>query len=164
MLIEFISGWAAPQSGATNPALMAFPRVLVLILLLLAGALVLFYGKSLYFANWKIALSSAPAVKQRAVEKPAKDPRLKMDAVAARRASREAFLRQHSESNFNVPPVSSKSPNTLSFSIEGTCVSIARISYLGENFTRRQEIGSKSQNCLILIRMCFLEAQPSGHI
>ena len=121
MLIEFVSSFAAPQSGAASySSLMAFPRVVVLVLLLLVGALVLFYGKSLCTSNWKVAVSSTPAVAwvlakfekdpvhtldKAAVEKLAKDHRLNMDSVAARRLSRDMFLATHSEFDFSVPPV-----------------------------------------------------------
>ncbi|KAG0565382.1 hypothetical protein KC19_8G185900 [Ceratodon purpureus] len=120
MLIEFVSSFAAPQSGAASySSLMAFPRVVVLVLLLLVGALVLFYGKSLCTSNWKVAVSSTPAVAwvlakfekdpvhtldKAAVEKLAKDHRLNMDSVAARRLSRDMFLATHSEFDFSVPP------------------------------------------------------------
>jgi hypothetical protein len=121
MLVEFVSGFAAaPQSGAASSGLMAFPRVVVVLLLLLVGALVLFYGKALCGSNWKGAVSSTPAVAwvlakfekdpvhsldKGAVEKLAKDHRLNMDSVAARRLSRDMFLATHSEFDFNVPRV-----------------------------------------------------------
>ena len=119
MLIEFVSAsvWAAPQSGVSSSSVMAFPRVLLLILLILAGALVLFYGKSLSYVKWRIALSTAIVVKRKVVEETVKDHRRHMDAVAARRLSRETFLREHGEFNYNVPPVRSGWSRTFLFSM-----------------------------------------------
>lgn len=99
---------------------MAVPRVVVLVLVLVGGALVLFYGKSLCGSHWKVAVSSSPtvawvlakfekdpvrALNKAAVKGLAKDHRLAMDSVGARRLSRDMFLATHSEFDFNVPPV-----------------------------------------------------------
>ena len=116
MLIEFASSGEVASS-----AVMAFPRVVVVVLVLVVGALVLFYGKTLYSnSNWKAVVSSTPAVawlfakfengpvntsNNVAVQKLAKDHRQHMDSVAARRLSRDIFLATHSEYNFKMPPV-----------------------------------------------------------
>lgn len=114
MFIEFMLGY---QSGEpTTTTWMAIPRVLVLLSLVLVGALVvLHHGKS---SNLKTTLSSSPAgawlmsqfekdpvntLNKTSVEKLAKDHRLNMDSVAARRLSRAKFLELHSEFNHNVP-------------------------------------------------------------
>lgn len=117
-LIEAASCWTTPQNGATTVSAIAFPRALLLILLLVVGALVLIYGKTLCPSKLIISLSSSPVIAwvlskverdpvhqsiKDAKEKPAKDHRLTMDTAEARRWSRDVFLREHSECNFNVP-------------------------------------------------------------
>lgn len=120
MLIE-LAGWAAPQGGVI-PTCMTFPRALVLVALLLVSAFVLFYGRTLNTSSaWKSALSSTPVMawlmskvesdpvhtlNKKAVETLVKDYRLMLDTSNARRMSRDVFLRDHKEFDFNVPPVS----------------------------------------------------------
>ena len=123
MLIEFATSFAAGPgqccSIATSSALMVhFPRVVVLLLM---GVLVLFYGKTFWSSStWKNVVSSTPAVawvmakfeknpvktlNKTSVQSLAIDHRLHMDSVAARRLSRDMFLATHSEFDFSVPPV-----------------------------------------------------------
>lgn len=120
MLIE-IAGWAAPQGGVITSC-MAGPRAFLLLVFLLVGALLVLYGKTIFYSgSWKATVSSAPmvawlltkvesepvkALEKVTVEKLAKDHRLKLDSAAARRLSRSVFLRDHKEFDCNVPPVS----------------------------------------------------------
>lgn len=131
-LIEAASCWTTPQNGATNISAIAFPRALLLILLLVVGALVLIYGKTLCPSKLIISLTSSPVIAwvlskverdpvhqsiKDAKEKPAKDHRLTMDTAEARRWSRDVFLREHSECNFNVPSVRWMLSSAFPFSI-----------------------------------------------
>lgn len=132
MLIE-VAGWVAPHGSLISSWMASVPRALLLLVLLLAGALILFYGRSLYSSasTWRAALSAVPPVAWMLskASKGSNSPKNKsdkrtcvaekipnQDTVEGRRLSRSEFYRLNKQFDYNSSPVSDPSPS-LSFSI-----------------------------------------------
>ena len=133
MLIE-VAGWVAPHGSLISTWMASIPRALLLLVLLLAGALILFYGRPLYSSasiTWRAALSAVPPMawmlskafkgsnspNNKSCDKttcvPEKIPN--QDTVEGRRLSRSEFYRLNKQFDYNSSPVSHPSPS-LSFS------------------------------------------------
>lgn len=126
MLIE-VAGWVAPHGSLISSWMASVPRALLLLVLLLAGALILFYGRSLYSSAsaWRAALSAVPPVAWMLSKafKGSNSPKNKsdkrtclaekipnQDTVEGRRLSRSEFYRLNKQFDYNSSPVSDPSP------------------------------------------------------
>ena len=136
MLIE-VAGWVAPHGSLISTWMASIPRALLLLVLLLAGALILFYGRPLYSSasiTWRAALSAVPPMawmlskafkgsnspNNKSCDKttcvPEKIPN--QDTVEGRRLSRSEFYRLNKQFDYNSSPVSHPSPSLIFLSFE----------------------------------------------
>jgi len=125
MLIE-VAGWVAPHGSVISTWMASIPRALLLLVLLLAGALILFYGRPLYSSasTWRAALSAVPPLawmlskafkgsnspKNKSCDKRtcAADKIPNQDTVEGRRLCRSEFYRLNKQFDYNSSPHNDK--------------------------------------------------------
>lgn len=159
MLIE-VAGWVAPHGSLISTWMASIPRALLLLVLLLAGALILFYGRPLYSSasTWRAALSAVPPLawmlskafkgsnspKNKSCDKRtcAADKIPNQDTVEGRRLCRSEFYRLNKQFDYNSSPVSHPSPS-LSFPIVWnslTCIAAKYLVQFSARFPKRIDV------------------------